>query len=220
MMQNTDVELGLYAAPGEYVDSEHPSIVAKALDLTAAGDSASRKAQAIFYFVRDLLYHAADFANLESYRASAVLAAGHGYCGAKASLFAALCRASAIPARLAYTDVSNHISTSRVKAMMGTDVFAWHGYNEVWLDGRWVKVSPTFNASLCRKLAVRPLEFDGRSDAVLQAFDSAGRAFMSYDRHHGVFHDVPARFLAREMQRLYPTVCRAIQNGEFPLPQQ
>ena len=27
---------------------------------------------------------------------------------------------------------------------------------------------------------------------------------MRYIRHHGEFHDVPARFLAAEMLRLYP----------------
>jgi transglutaminase-like putative cysteine protease len=220
MFSGSDTELAVYLAPAEYVDSQHPSIVAKSHELAAPDGDPSHTAQAIFYFVRDLLYHAADFADLESYRASSVLAAGYGYCGAKASLFAALCRAASVPARLAYADVTNHISTSRVKAMMGSDVFAWHGYNEVWLGGRWVKVSPTFNASLCRKLGVKPLEFDGRSDAVLQAFDSEGQAFMSYGHYHGIFHDVPARFLSHEMQRLYPAVCRAIQNGEFPLPRQ
>ena len=207
-----------YLAPAEYVDSDHPTIRARAESLSADQDTDADKARAIYYFVREIVYHAADFADLDSFRASRVLAAGYGYCVAKASLFAALCRAAGLPARLLFADVSNHIATPKSREKMGTDSYAWHGYNEVLVEHRWLKVSPTFNASLCRKLGVPPLEFDGRSDALLQAYDEAGRAFMRYDKFHGAFHDVPARFLSAEMQRLYPETCAAIRAGEFPLP--
>ncbi len=29
---------------------------------------------------------------------------------------------------------------------MGTDLFLWHGYSVLWLDGEWRKASPAFNA--------------------------------------------------------------------------
>lgn len=208
----------VFLAPGEYTDSHHPALRERALELTNGAADPSGKARAIYYFVRDLYYHAAPFENLESYRASSVLAAGHGYCVAKASVFVALCRAAGLPARLLFADVTNHLSTPRLRERMGTDLFAWHGYAEVSLHGRWVKVSPTFNASLCQRLGVPPLEFDGENDAVLQAFDASGRQFMSYDRSHGAFHDVPARFLAAEMPRLYPAASAAIRDREFGAP--
>jgi len=50
---------------------------------------------------------------------------------------------------------------------------------------------------------LRALDFDGEHDALLQSFDAPG-ATMAYLKPHGFFHDVPARFLAAEMQRLYP----------------
>ena len=87
---------------------------------------------------------------------------------------------------------------------MGTNYFYWHGFTEVLLDGRWVKASPTFNASLCARFGVAPLDFDGTSDALLQAYDGAGRTFMRYETMHGTFHDVPVEFLMREMARCYP----------------
>jgi transglutaminase-like putative cysteine protease len=208
----------VYLAPGEYVDSDHPSIRAKSEELCGGGKSDADKASAVFYFVREVLYHAVDFADLNSFRASCVLAAGHGYCGAKASLFAALCRAAGLPTRLLFADVTNHISTPQAREKFGTNLYAWHGYNEVLVDGRWLKVSPTFNSSMCRKIGVTPLEFDGASDAILQAYDDSGHEFMRYEKLHGVFHDVPAKFLSSEMQRLYPEVCDAIRAGGFPLP--
>ena len=69
-----------------------------------------------------------------------------------------------------------------------------------------MKASPTFNSTLCARFGVAPLDFDGGSDALLQAYDGAGRTFMKYEVLHGAFHDVPAKFLIAEMARLYPTL--------------
>ena len=193
----------VFVAPAEYVDSEHPDIRACAADLASAAAGPTCAARAVYDFVRDMPYRADDFEDLDTYRASRVLAAGHGYCVSKASLFTALARATGLPARLAFADVRNHLASSRLREAMGTDTFAWHGYAEVLLGERWVKVSPTFDPLTCHHAGVPPLDWDGVNDALLQAFDGSGR-HMDYVRVHGTFHDVPARFLASEMPRLYP----------------
>ena len=149
-----------------------------------------------------------DYTDPETYRASSVLAKGHGYCVGKASLYVALCRAVGIPARLGLADVKNHLATPRLLEMVGTDVFAYHGYVEIMPGREWIKATPTFNVSLCQKLGVPPLEFTGESDALLQPFDGRGREFMSYIAQHGTFFDVPVKFLIGEMVRLYPTLCQ------------
>jgi hypothetical protein len=87
-------------------------------------------------------------------------------------------------------------------------VFAFHGFTEVHLEGRWVKATPTFNDSLCAKLGVPVLRFDGQHDALLQPFDAGGREFMAYLTDHGTFFDVPAKHLISEMARIYPALCR------------
>jgi transglutaminase-like putative cysteine protease len=195
---------GVYLAPAEYVDSDHPHILAEAERAAPRDASPAEKARALFYLVRDIRYGYVDNDDLEVYRASSVLTRRYGYCVGKASLYSALCRAAGIPARVAFADVTNHLATPRLLEAVGTNVFAWHGYSEVLLGGQWVRVSPTFNASLCAKFGVAPLEFDGVGDALLQAFDTAGTQFMRYLRTHGSFHDVPAKFLRQEMARLYP----------------
>ena len=189
-----------FLAPGEYADSHHPAV--RALAGTLAGTTAAATAVALFRHVRDLPYEADDFEDLETYRASSVLAAGHGYCVSKASLLVALARAAGVPARLAFADVRNHLASPRLRRAMGTDTFAWHGYAHLRLGDRWVAVSPTFDPETCRRAGVAPLDFDGEHDALLQSFD--GRRTMAYVTDHGTFHDVPARFLAAEMPRLYP----------------
>jgi transglutaminase-like putative cysteine protease len=199
--------IAAYLAPADYIDSDHPLVSARARQLRthAAPSDGSGAARAVYYYVRDLRYEGSDFEDLETYRASSVLAAGHGYCVGKAALCAALARAAGIPARLAFADVRNHLASPRLLAAMATDVFAWHGYAQLFLRGRWVSVSPTFDIATCERAGVAPLDFDGEHDALLQSFDGGG-ATMSYVKKHGVFHDVPARFLATEMPRLYPFV--------------
>jgi transglutaminase-like putative cysteine protease len=211
-MPPATVPHAVHLAPAEYVDSNHPRVLGLARRLTD-GVSPAEAARRVFRHVRDLRYGAPDFDRLTSFKASDLLRRGGGYCVPKACAFVALMRAAGVPARLRFADVTNHLASERTLALMGGGIFAWHGYAEIWLEGGWLKVSPTFDAQLCARLSVPPLEFDGRSDAHLQAFDGEGRTFMSYDVDHGSFHDVPARFLAREMPRLYPHAYAAIRAG-------
>ena len=203
----SEISDGVYLAPAEYVDSDHPAIAAFVAQCIAPDMAPAEKARRLYLATREIRYNPdLDFGDPETYRASSVLQAGYGYCVGKASLFAAMSRASGVPARVAFADVTNHLSSERLREKMGTNYFYWHGFTEVLLDGRWVKASPTFNASLCARFGVAPLDFDGASDALLQAYDGAGRTFMRYETMHGAFHDVPVEFLMREMARRYPAL--------------
>ncbi len=71
----------------------------------------------------------------------------------------------------------NHLTTEKLRESMGTDLFTWHGFTEVYVDGAWRKATPTFNATLCAKVGVQPLDFDGHNDALMHAFDGAGRTY-------------------------------------------
>jgi transglutaminase-like putative cysteine protease len=205
----------LYLAPAEYIDSDHKAIRKFAADVIEGERTDKDKAVALFRAVREIYYTVVDTSDLESFRASSVLRAGQGYCVGKASLLAASYRAAGIPARIAFADVTNHLTSPRLRRSMGTDLFAWHGYTELMLDGRWLKASPTFNSSLCAKLGVATLDFDGTADAMLQAFDGEGRQFMRYLEQRGGFHDVPAKFLAAEMTRRYPGMVKETSKHEI-----
>ena len=202
--------LRLYLSPAEFTDSDHPSVRAKAAAVAGAQPDPEARARALYVAVRDGIRYDPyiDYTDPATYRASSVLEKGHAYCVGKASLYVALCRASGIPARLGLADVKNHLATPRLLEAVGTDIFVYHGYVEIMPGDKWVKATPTFNVSLCQKLGVAPLEFDGRHDALMQSFDAKGRAFMSYIVQHGTFFDVPTKFLIGEMVRLYPKLCR------------
>jgi transglutaminase-like putative cysteine protease len=205
-----DADLRLFLSPAEYIDSDHPRVRAAAAELAGSAADPVERARLLYRAVRDQIRYDpyVDFTDKETYRASSVLERGHAYCVGKAALYAALCRASGIPARLGLADVKNHLATPRLLEAVGTDLFAYHGFVELMPRDVWIKATPTFNLSLCQKLGVPPLEFTGEADALLQPFDAGGRAFMSYVTQHGSFFDVPAKFLMLEMARLYPKLCR------------
>lgn len=205
---NSDVRL--YLSPAEFIDSDHKQVRAKATQIVGSESDPVAQASLLYRAVRDDIRYDpyVDYTDPEIYRASRVLAQGSGYCVGKASLYVAFCRATGIPARLGLADVKNHLATPRLLEAVGTDVFAYHGYVEVMPGREWIKATPTFNVSLCAKLGVPPLEFSGERDALLQPFDSGGRAFMTYVAQHGTFFDVPAKFLIAEMARLYPKLCQ------------
>ncbi|MET0234550.1 MAG: transglutaminase-like domain-containing protein [Kibdelosporangium sp.] len=205
----------LFLSPARYIDSDHP-VIRRTAAKVAPGAAPAGKARALYYEVRDSIAYStlppsragsmADYLrDPETYRASSVLAAGSGYCVSKAALYTALCRAAGIPAKIAFADVRNHHVTGwRLREALGTNLFAWHGYSEILLDGRWITVTLMFDTALCDRLGVAPIEFDGESDALLQPFDSQGRRFFGYVSRHGTFHDVPAEFLSTEMPSRYP----------------
>jgi transglutaminase-like putative cysteine protease len=207
---SSDSETRLYLSAAEYIDSDHASIASKAAQVAGPSADPIEQAKLLYHAVRDGIRYDpyVDYTDRETYRASSVLARGHAYCVGKASLYVALCRASGIPARLGLADVKNHLATPRLLEAVGTDIFAYHGYVEIKPGETWIKATPTFNASLCQKLGVPALDFSGESDALLQPFDSGGRAFMTYVAQHGTFFDVPAKFLISEMTRIYPKLCQ------------
>ncbi len=201
----TGSDRNLYTDPADYIDSDHPAVQAFAAQHAPASATDREKASLLYAAVRDgIRYNPyVDMRAVETFRASSVLAAGNGYCVGKAALYAAACRAQGVPARVGFADVRNHLTTDKLRESMGTDIFTWHGFTHVYVEGAWRKATPTFNASLCAKLGVHPLDFDGLNDALLHPFDGGGRQFMQYVVDHGVFHDVPAKFLMRQMARDY-----------------
>jgi len=192
--------------PGEYVDSGAPEIMAFAR--RACGNAADdiSKAVRLYYAVRDDIVYTpyCDFRSRETFRASACLSRGAGFCVAKAALLAAAARAAGIPARVGFADVRNHLTTPKLRRLMGTDTFYYHGYTELFLAGQWVKATPAFDRRLCEKFGVRPLEFDGRSDSLFHPYDVEGRRHMEYIRDRGPATDVPVDEILEIFNRYYP----------------
>lgn len=196
-----------YLRPTYFIDADQADVVRFARDAAGRTD-AGRREQAVnlFYAVRDgFRYNPYAFTlEKQKYKASYTLAAGEGFCVQKAILLAAAARALNIPARLGFGNVRNHLATERLKQLMGTDLFVFHGYTVLFLEDRWVKATPAFNRSLCDKFNTKPLEFDGYSDAVFHSFDQKGNRHMEYIHDYGAFDDFPMEKMIAESRKYYP----------------
>ena len=205
-------DLRPYLAATPFLDFEAPEVRAFAARATAGASGETARAVALFYAVRDGLRYDpySVSADPDAYRASRVARAPAGFCVPKAVLLAAAARAAGIPARLGFADVRNHLTSEKLRARMGTDLFVFHGYVELRLGESWRKVTPAFNRELCERFGVLPLEFDGTADAMLHPYDAEGRRHMEYVRDRGTFADLPFEEML--------SVFREVYRAEQPIP--
>jgi len=196
----------MYLEPTAIIDSNHDRIIRYADKIIGQGESDGvEKAVKLYYAVRDGVWYTPyyPFYRPEHYRASRVLESGKGYCVSKASLLCALGRSCRIPSRVGFASVRNHLATRPLLEMLGTDLFVYHGFTEFFLEGRWVRATPAFNAELCRKHRVEPLDFNGREDSIFQGYNSENRKFMEYLEYHGTFADIPVEEIVSEWKKAY-----------------
>jgi len=215
-----DEAMDAYLGAGDFIDSDDPAILAFAHRGTAGCDPSASdldRALALYRTVRDDIvydpYHLPG--QTEAFRAGRVLADGRGFCIGKAALMAAAARAIGIPARVGYADVRNHLATRRLRELMGTDIFYWHGYAQLFLEGRWVKATPAFGREICDRFGVAPLEFDGRNDSLFQPYNGQGERYMEYVQDRGQFADVPAETIITTFRERYPDYVAVRPEGDF-----
>ncbi|MFC4272567.1 transglutaminase [Sneathiella chungangensis] len=208
-----------YLAPAEYVDSDAPAVrdfVAAALKGLPADASASDKAIRLFEAVRDGLRYDPYKISLDpdAYRASTIAKADAGYCVPKAILLTACLRAAGIPAALGFADVRNHLNTAKLTELMGTDLFIYHGYVQLWLGNESYKITPAFNIELCERFGVKPLVFNGTSDALFHEYNQNDQRHMEYVNDRGLFRDVPIDQFLKDFREAYPNMVTHIDRGE------
>jgi transglutaminase-like putative cysteine protease len=206
-----------YCEASATVDSDNPAIIEFARRNIGFSLDPKGKAISLYYAVRDGIRYDPYTLDLtiNGLKASSTLSALRGWCVSKAILLAACCRVVKIPARLGFADVRNHLTTARMRALMKTDVFFWHGYTSIFLDGLWVKATPAFNIELCEKFRLHPLEFDGITDSIYHPFDLEGNMHMEYLRYRGEFVDVPLNDMMDTFRKEYQPDESWNQDADF-----
>jgi transglutaminase-like putative cysteine protease len=207
-----------FLAPGRFLDRDAPNVIELAREAAGHEGDATTRVLRLFRAVRDGVYYDpyVDMGDPGNFRASSVLAARRGFCIGKAALLAAAARVIGVPARVGYADVRNHLTSKRMYEHIKTDVFVWHSYADLYLDGRWVKATPAFDLALCERVGLNPLDFDGRSDSLFHPYDRAGRRHMEYLLDRGTFADVPFDAIQADLRKAYPALMRAHGlSGDF-----
>jgi transglutaminase-like putative cysteine protease len=194
-----------FLLPTEIIDSDNPRLIALAERITAGLDRPEDRAVALFEYVRDNIRYNpfSPFFLPEHYRPAFTLDREQGYCVQKAALLAGLARAAGIPARLLFADIRILRFEGRLRETMPTDVFTYHGYVELFVTDKWLQVTPSFELSLCERLGLKPVVFDGTTDAIFHKNDLAGRPHVVYLTHHGAYADVPVDEINAAWKRVY-----------------
>lgn len=194
-----------FLTPTPIIDSGHKIVREFALEVAGGLTDPVEIAVKLYLAVRDDIRYDpySPFYLPEHYSASYVLKRGRSFCVPKASLLCALGRACGIPSRVGLATVRNHLATKQLIDFLGTDLFVYHGFVELYLEGKWVKATPAFNRELCRRHNVSPLEFNGREDSLFQPYNSENRKFMEYVALEGIFADIPVKHIVAGWKKAY-----------------
>lgn len=194
-----------FLTPTAIINSDHLMVMDCAKKTIGHVSDQVEQAVRLYYAVRDGIWYDPyyPFYLPEHYMASNIIKSGRGYCVCKASLLCALGRACGIPSRVGFADVKNHLATKQLIDHMGCDLFVFHGYVEFFLENQWVKATPAFNKELCMRHKVAPLEFDGRTDSIFQAYNLEKKRFMEYQNDHGTFADIPVDMIVHAWEEAY-----------------
>jgi transglutaminase-like putative cysteine protease len=187
-----------------FLDFEHSSIQEYISDIQTI-PSKKKQAIALYLKVRDGFLYDPFHLDLryETLQSSTILTKKRAWCVEKAIVLASGLRALNIPASLGYAIVQNHIGVEKLTDMLKTEKIVFHGYVAVYLDEKWIKITPAFDKRVCRISQVQPLDWDGENDALLQAFEGH-KKFMEYHHDYGTFNDVPIELMNQEMKKYYP----------------
>jgi len=164
-----------------------------------------KQAVAIYETVRDSFLYDPYHLDLrpEYLKASVVVLKKRAWCVEKALLACACFRAFGFPARLGFGIVQNHIGVEKLKQYLKRDEIVFHGYVEVWLNGKWSKCTPAFDPRICKLSGVPLLEWNGSDNSLFHAFVE-NQQFMEYLHFYGEFEDIPFELMHREMKAYYP----------------
>jgi transglutaminase-like putative cysteine protease len=202
-------DLELYLRPTFFVDSDSEEIIELADKLTETTKDVKENAKSIFYWTRDeILYNPYETFTFEKedYKASYIIKQMKGWCVQKACVLAALARAIQIPSRFHFADIINHVVPEKLKKAMKTNLFVYHGYTELFIDGSWLKATPAFNISLCEKFNLKTVEFDGIHDGMLPEINLDGRKYIEYVKDRGITSDFPFDLLMKTIREYYKTL--------------
>lgn len=142
--------LAYYLKPSKMIESEKPTIVEQAKNITDGLSTNYDKLMAIHDWVCENIWYDYDalYKGISGDTASAdVLASRKGICIGYASLTAALLRAAEIPTKL----VAGYVLNSSPQENWTKELIAGNNSNHVWneayVDGRWIIIDTTYDSN-------------------------------------------------------------------------
>ncbi len=206
----------IYTQPTYYFDYNHPEFETFFQQHFQKDLNPLENLIFFYYWIRDkILYNPYHFKiHKKYYKASYIVYLKKTFCIPKAIAFCTVARKLGFPSKIGFADVKNHLSSERFLQFLNTDIFAFHGYSEIFIfedfsySGIWIKATPAFDKELCEKFNVEPLDFDGTKDSIFQEFNSKNHKFMEYIRERGSFPDFPYETVLKGLLEFYPNLTK------------
>lgn len=163
------------------------------------------QAIAIYEHVRDAFLYDPYHLDLRknALKSSTIVSKKRAWCVEKAIVTCSAFRKFGFPARLGFGIVKNHIGVEKLVSYLQREEIVFHGFVEVFVEGKWSKCTPAFDPRICKISGVEVLNWDTENDSLFQAF-KAEEKFMEYLHFYGVFEDVPMELMHSEMKKYYP----------------
>jgi transglutaminase-like putative cysteine protease len=202
---NLPTNLLSYKTPTAIIDSDHPLVQEYARRAAKGATDPVEVAKGLYLAVRDGIRYDpyAPFHLPQHYQASQVIRRGRQFCIPKAALLCALARVCDIPSRLGFAVVKNHLTTKQFLEYLGSNIFVYHAFTELYLEDRWVKATPAFDRELCQRHQVSPLEFNGQEDSLFQLYNDKNQRYMEYLEFLGSYADVPVAEIVTAFRQTY-----------------
>src|SRR5437764_547388 len=123
-----------HLAATSFIDAGHRGVRAFAERVVAGAATDRERISRLFIAVCDEIRYDPYQLSYErqDYIASNVISRGVAFCIPKAVVLTAAARSIGIPARVGFSDVKNHLQSAKLAERMGTDVFVFHGYSELY----------------------------------------------------------------------------------------
>ncbi|MBT8233889.1 MAG: transglutaminase family protein [Saprospiraceae bacterium] len=203
-----------YLSETYYLDFSHPNIQEIIKSIDHDNENQMSVLTNVFLKVREEWKYNPYHINLnqQSFKASQIAQLDQGHCIDKSTLLIACLRALGIPARIHLAKVKNHIAVEKLVEKFGTNELTPHGYVGVFINEKWMKISPAFNQSLCDKFNVEVLGVNENEDAIFQQYNNDGNQFMEYLEDYGHFDDIPFNFIINNLNQNYPTLTEIVNE--------
>lgn len=214
-----------YLQATQFCDCDHPSIRAKAQELTRDASNQKEAAIAIFAFARDGILFGSDRYNI---KASETLQKGIGFCIPKPNVQIALLRAAGIPARYHQANV-NKAAIKGIVADFGYNALPegiwYHPWCECYLDGEWIACETLFDQRLYQNAKVKhiiddkkipDIDWDGEHNLCLVSpwiIEDSGTLASFDEVIHRAHAEQPPEMIGRFFRHLSNRYTQNLRNG-------
>ncbi|WP_201328484.1 transglutaminase-like domain-containing protein [Thermotomaculum hydrothermale] len=205
MEEILSVSIDKFLEENFFFDFGDPVVAEKTNSIINGCKNEREKAVKLFNFVRDEITYTmyTGFFPEKNYKASVILKRRKGFCIQKAILLVAMLRCAGIPSAIAFADIVNYKIPEDALEFLGTNYFSYHGFVVLNLNGKWIKVTPTFDKNTCLKAGYPILDFDGENDVIFPEYLENGEKFIEYKKHHGIYFEVPFQEIIESWKEIY-----------------